>query len=187
MVVWSCLLSNGTFFSHETHWHIGAWTKLFSFCRWHFQVHFLEWKPWHLALCEEKSPVVFFFLRFSSQRASNAELWWSLCCYHEYKLWNKQLSCQWFETPWRLCDITAMHLVHTSRLILGLRPANNERRRYKVTASLIGWAQTWTGPPPSPPNLLVLKEELYCLFFVHFTDSSPDIHGGVTHSISGRQ
>ena len=26
-------------------------------------------------------------------------------------------------------------------LILGLRPAN-ERRRYKVTASLIGWAQT---------------------------------------------
>ena len=26
-------------------------------------------------------------------------------------------------------------------LILGLRPAN-ERRRYKVTPSLIGWAQT---------------------------------------------
>ena len=91
-----------------------------------------------------------YFLRFSSQRASNAELWCSLCCYHEYKLWNKQLSCQWFETPWRLCDITAMHLVHTSRLILGLRPAN-ERRRYKVTASLIGWAQAWTLPPHPPP------------------------------------
>ena len=29
--------------------------------------------------------------------------------------------------------------------ILGLYPAN-ERRRYKVTASLIGWAQTWTHP-----------------------------------------
>ena len=28
-----------------------------------------------------------------------------------------------------------------SRLILGLRPAN-ERRHYKVTPSLIGWAQT---------------------------------------------
>ena len=28
-----------------------------------------------------------------------------------------------------------------SGLILGLRPAN-ERRRYKVTPSLIGWAQT---------------------------------------------
>ena len=28
-----------------------------------------------------------------------------------------------------------------SRLILGLRPAN-DRRRYKVTPSLIGWAQT---------------------------------------------
>ena len=27
-------------------------------------------------------------------------------------------------------------------LILGLRPAN-ERRRYKVTPSHIGWAQTW--------------------------------------------
>ena len=27
-------------------------------------------------------------------------------------------------------------------LILGLHPAN-ERRRYKVTPSLIGWAQTW--------------------------------------------
>ena len=28
-------------------------------------------------------------------------------------------------------------------LILGLRPAN-ERRRYKVTPSLIGWVQTWS-------------------------------------------
>ena len=35
-------------------------------------------------------------------------------------------------------------LIHSLRepgLILGLRPAN-ERRRYKVTPSLIGWAQT---------------------------------------------
>ena len=31
------------------------------------------------------------------------------------------------------------------RLILGLRPAN-ERRRYKVTPSLIGWAQTYNEP-----------------------------------------
>ena len=30
-------------------------------------------------------------------------------------------------------------------LILGLRPAN-ERRRYKVTPSLIGCAQTWNQP-----------------------------------------
>ena len=30
-------------------------------------------------------------------------------------------------------------------LILGLRPAN-ERRRYKVTPSLIGWAQNWNQP-----------------------------------------
>ena len=30
-------------------------------------------------------------------------------------------------------------------MILGLRPAN-ERRRYKVTPSLIGWAQTLNQP-----------------------------------------
>ena len=34
---------------------------------------------------------------------------------------------------------------HTSGLISGLRPAN-ERRRYKVTPSLIGWAQTQNQP-----------------------------------------
>ena len=32
-----------------------------------------------------------------------------------------------------------------TRLILGLRPAN-ERRRYKVTPSLIVWTQTYTQP-----------------------------------------
>ena len=32
---------------------------------------------------------------------------------------------------------------NTSGLNLGLRPAN-ERRRYKITPSLIGWAQTWS-------------------------------------------
>ena len=33
------------------------------------------------------------------------------------------------------------HAAPSTRLILGLRPAN-EKRRYKVTPSLIGWAQT---------------------------------------------
>ena len=33
------------------------------------------------------------------------------------------------------------NIPRASGLILGLRPAN-ERRRYKVTPSLIGWAQT---------------------------------------------
>ena len=33
------------------------------------------------------------------------------------------------------------HFIGIHGLILGLRPAN-ERRRYKVTPSLIGWAQT---------------------------------------------
>ena len=35
---------------------------------------------------------------------------------------------------------TAGTALHISGLILGLRPAN-ERRRYFVTTSLIGWAQ----------------------------------------------
>ena len=38
-----------------------------------------------------------------------------------------------------------MHLKALSGLILGLRPAN-ERRRYKVTPFLIGWARTYNQP-----------------------------------------
>ena len=34
---------------------------------------------------------------------------------------------------------------YVTELILGLRPAN-ERRRYFVTTSLIGWAQTYNQP-----------------------------------------
>ena len=52
----------------------------------------------------------------------------------------KQRSTLWLLMPWLLC-----HQVNSSNgivgLILGLRPAN-ERRRYFVTTSLIGWAQT---------------------------------------------
>ena len=39
-----------------------------------------------------------------------------------------------------LCGSYLCHIASISRLIPGLRPAN-ERRRYFVTASLIGWAQ----------------------------------------------
>ena len=44
---------------------------------------------------------------------------------------------------WSIAGITsvAMWQASLSELILGLPPAN-ERRRYKVTPSLIGWAQT---------------------------------------------
>ena len=44
-------------------------------------------------------------------------------------------------------DLTKWHQeLHTiTALILGLRPAN-EKRRYFVTTSLIGWAQTWNQP-----------------------------------------
>ena len=47
------------------------------------------------------------------------------------------------------CVVWGFHLggwaVHTAALILGLCPAN-ERRRYIVTTSLIGWAQTYNQP-----------------------------------------
>ena len=45
-------------------------------------------------------------------------------------------------------------------LILGLRPAN-ERRRYKVTPSLIGWAQSWIQPYDRKFALLVLVLYIY--------------------------
>ena len=42
---------------------------------------------------------------------------------------------------WTYMTMSEMIKNHYSGLILGLHPAN-ERRRYKVTPSLIGWAQT---------------------------------------------
>ena len=41
----------------------------------------------------------------------------------------------------KMWSVSLMPYISYSRLILGLRPAN-ERRRYKVTPSLIGWAQS---------------------------------------------
>ena len=38
-------------------------------------------------------------------------------------------------------DVNVYNKTESLGLILGLRPAN-ERRHYKVTSSLIGWAQT---------------------------------------------
>ena len=40
-----------------------------------------------------------------------------------------------------LCVDYQSNIPYITRLILGLRPAN-ERRRYKVTPSVIGWVQT---------------------------------------------
>ena len=57
----------------------------------------------------------------------SVEKLWKLCFYvSQYKFTTTMVKC------WCGC-ITG--------LVLGLRPAN-ERRRYKVTPSLIGWAQT---------------------------------------------
>ena len=47
-----------------------------------------------------------------------------------------------------------IHTTH-SGLIIGLRPAN-ERRRYKVTPSLIDWAQTWNQPCPLVKNCAII-------------------------------
>ena len=40
-----------------------------------------------------------------------------------------------------LDSVSGLYAASLSGLIFGLHPAN-ERRRYKVTPSLIGWAQT---------------------------------------------
>ena len=52
------------------------------------------------------------------------------CSFHAYIYINLSLAPVY----------TPLYHMYTG-LILGLRPAN-ERRRYKVTPSLIGWAQT---------------------------------------------
>ena len=59
-----------------------------------------------------------------------------------------------------------LHIRLMSGLILGLRPAN-ERRRYKVTPSLIGWAQTYNQPwmlyhSKQPPNISVRQIKCFC-------------------------
>ena len=50
---------------------------------------------------------------------------------------------------------TVVHLI--TGLILGLYPAN-ERRRYFVTASLIGWAQTYNQPCYHPHHWPFVRE-----------------------------
>ena len=51
------------------------------------------------------------------------------------RLWTVWLLSQWNREIWNCAYSRA------EGLTLGLRPAN-ERRRYKVTPSFIGWAQT---------------------------------------------
>ena len=52
-----------------------------------------------------------------------------------------------------------MQLQDASGLILGLRPAN-ERRRYFVTTSLIGWAQTYNQPFACTPSMYAVTSWL---------------------------
>ena len=73
--------------------------------------------------------------------------------------WDLRLETTWFPCDvivmWNLCwvsdlaenGVIRLHafLLGITGLILGLRPAN-DRRRYKVTPSLIGWAQTYCQP-----------------------------------------
>ena len=46
--------------------------------------------------------------------------------------------------------------LHNSGMILGLRPAN-ERRRYFVTTSLIGWAQAWNHHPSISRAVILVR------------------------------
>ena len=56
-----------------------------------------------LVLCEGNPPVTG---GFPSQRASNPELWWFLCCYPEYVVEQtiELKGFKGFKTPWRSCD-----------------------------------------------------------------------------------
>ena len=70
---------------------------------------------------------------FPSQRASNLER-----CFTLYSEAGQAVELSQVASDLK-CHET--HVAPVSGLILGLCPAN-ERRRYKVTPSLIGWAQT---------------------------------------------
>ena len=61
-----------------------------------------------LALSEGKPPVTD---GFPSQKTSNVGFdFFVLDDSQKNKLLNKHLSCRWFETKWRLCDIGAMYM-----------------------------------------------------------------------------
>ena len=68
-------------------------------------------------------------------------------CSRIYMRYKGEMTCadrptspRWLLTDWIYCLTTTI-----PGLILGLRPTN-EWRRYKVTPSPIGWAQTWNQP-----------------------------------------
>ena len=75
-----------------------------------------------------------------------AEIWFMAVITYRLNMWaymlNKSAYIMPELTPWRLIYVFTLK---TSGLILGLRPAN-ERRRYFVTTSLIGWAQAYNQP-----------------------------------------
>ena len=75
-------------------------------------------------LCAGNSPVTGEFPTQMASNAENASIWWR---HHDST-----------ELPWN----SIRRAVAMSGLILGLHPAN-ERRRHKVTPSLIGWVQPW--------------------------------------------
>ena len=67
-----------------------------------------------------------------------------LCMLCSSELWSLSFNC-FFPQDYEVAELwkSSSSAITFSRtgLVLGLRPAN-ERRRYKVTPSLIGWAQT---------------------------------------------
>ena len=65
----------------------------------------ISWKCFHVTgLCGAVNCPLF----DSSQRASNAELWWFLVCYSEPAV-DQIAQLWWFETLWCWCEVTAMH------------------------------------------------------------------------------
>ena len=67
-----------------------------------------------LALCEGNPPVTG---GFTSQKASSTgfDIYFNVSL---NKLLKNQLNIQWFDTSWRSCDITVMHMINGGEVTL---------------------------------------------------------------------
>ena len=87
----------GTFSQDES--DLVSWTAS-------WRCHDMEMLSELLALCEGNPPVTGW--KVSSRKGLIMQ---SCAVFYDFswnKLWNKQLSCQWFEMPWRSCGVTVM-------------------------------------------------------------------------------
>ena len=124
------------------------WIKIYTFSFKKMHLKMLSGKWWPFCLCLNMITTVDTTKPKHNTTACMPILWGcrtdNLWCHQQWQSWhhdNSQLSV----TKHSNTQPCAYLMESTTGLILGLRPAN-ERCRYKVTASLIGWAQTWNQP-----------------------------------------